>query len=79
MVCNLIGFIIMGIDKRKAITQKWRIQEKTLFLVALLGGSLGGILGMKLFRHKTKHMKFVLGFPSIFIIQALILTYFLVK
>ena len=62
----------MGIDKRKAIKHQYRIPEKTLFLVAILGGSLGGFLGMELFRHKTKHMKFVIGFPAIFLIQAVI-------
>lgn len=78
-IVNLIGFVIMGIDKRKAIKHMWRIPEKTLFLVAVLGGGLGGMLGMKVFRHKTKHMKFVIGFPSIFIIQSAIFIYFLVK
>ncbi len=72
VLINTIGFVIMGIDKRKAIKHQYRIPEKTLFLVAILGGSLGGFLGMELFRHKTKHMKFVIGFPAIFLIQAVI-------
>ncbi len=72
---NVIGFIVMGVDKRKAVKHKWRIPEKTLFLVAILGGSLGGIFGMQLFRHKTKHTHFIIGFPAIFIIQVLIITY----
>ncbi len=79
IIMNVVGFAIMGIDKRKAIKHKWRIPEKTLFLVALLGGSLGGNLGMQIFRHKTQHTKFKIGFPSIFIIQGAIIIYILVK
>lgn len=74
ILANLIGFAAMGIDKKKAIRHKYRIPEKTLFLIALLGGSAGSILGMQLFRHKTKHWYFVLGMPAILILQiALIL------
>ncbi len=79
VVMNVIGFIIMGVDKRKAVKHKWRIPEKTLFLVAILGGSLGGIFGMQLFRHKTKHTYFRIGFPAIFIVQVLLIAYFMVK
>ena len=67
LVCiNLAGLASMGIDKRKAIRHQWRIPEATLFLIALLGGSLGSIIGMQLFRHKTKHWYFVWGMPAIF-------------
>lgn len=59
----------MGIDKRKAIKGAFRIPEATLFIVALIGGSLGSILGMYTFRHKTRHMLFVYGMPAIFILQ----------
>ncbi|MDO5292209.1 MAG: DUF1294 domain-containing protein [bacterium] len=69
IVINVIGFAIMGIDKKRAIRHKWRIPEKTLFLVAIVGGSVGSILGMQKFRHKTKHMSFIIGFPAILIIQ----------
>lgn len=69
LIINLIGFAIMGIDKRKAIKGAYRIPEATLFCVALLGGSLGTTLGMNLFRHKTKHWYFVVGMPFIFFIQ----------
>ena len=69
LVINLIGFAIMGIDKRKAIKGAYRIPEATLFCVALLGGSLGTTLGMNLFRHKTKHWYFVVGMPLIFFAQ----------
>ena len=66
---NLLLFILMGLDKRKAKLNHWRISEKTLFSLALIGGSIGGILGMYTFRHKTKHLKFKLGFPIIFLFQ----------
>ncbi len=72
VVINLIGFALMGIDKRRAIRHQWRIPEKTLFLAALLGGSLGGILGMYTFRHKTRHWYFAVGFPVILVAQVVL-------
>lgn len=69
LLINLAGFIIMGIDKRRAKKQAWRIPERTLFLVAALGGSLGSILGMQFFRHKTRHRKFRIGMPILLLIQ----------
>ena len=66
---NLAAFILMGTDKRKARKNLWRIPEKTLFLAAILGGSAGSILGMYLFRHKTRHWYFVVGMPLILILQ----------
>lgn len=71
-VMNLAGYISMGMDKKRAIRGAWRIPEATLFFIALLGGSLGSILGMQRFRHKTKHWYFRLGMPAIFIIQILL-------
>lgn len=71
-IINLIGFFSMGIDKYKAIHHKWRIPENTLFIIAIIGGSIGSILGMQLFRHKTKHPRFVIGMPVILILQVLI-------
>ena len=74
VIVNLIGFLLMGIDKRKAIKHAFRIPEATLFTIALIGGSLGCIAGMYLFRHKTRHWYFVYGMPAILILQiALIL------
>ena len=66
---NSLLFILMWLDKRKAKLNHWRISEKTLFLFARIGGSMGGIIGMYTFRHKTKHLKFKLGFPVIFLLQ----------
>lgn len=69
---NLIGFFIMGIDKRRARKNKWRVQEKTLFLIALLFGSIGVLTGMYVFRHKTRHLSFKLGIPAIIAAQVLL-------
>ena len=74
---NLLLFILMGLDKRKAKLNHWRISEKTLFSLSLMGGSIGGILGMYTFRHKTKHLKFTLGFPIIFLFQLIFIFLFL--
>jgi uncharacterized membrane protein YsdA (DUF1294 family) len=75
---NILGFALMGIDKRKAQRGAFRIPEATLFAVALIGGSLGSIIGMQTFRHKTKHWYFKFGMPIIFIVQIalLLLLYF---
>ena len=75
LLINLLLFILMGIDKRKAVTNKWRIKEKTLFILCLLGGSIGGIIGLYTFRHKTKHLKFKIGFPFIFLVQFILVLY----
>ena len=72
ILVNIIAFITIYIDKKKAIKHKWRIKESTLFLLSIIGGSLGTLLGMYTFRHKTKHLKFTLGIPLILIIQILI-------
>lgn len=66
---NLLGFAIMGIDKSKAKKRAFRISEATLFIVAIIGGSIGSILGMQIFRHKTKHWYFKFGMPFILLIQ----------
>lgn len=66
---NLLSLSLFGIDKWKAKHTKWRISEKTLLLVAAIGGSIGAWVGMKLWHHKTQHKKFKYGVPLIFIIQ----------
>ena len=76
LLINLIGFLAMYIDKRKAIKNRWRIPEATLITVAVLGGSLGSITGMRLFRHKTRHSKFTWGLPIIFTIQVILAVIF---
>lgn len=72
IIINILAFFLMGMDKKKAQTGAWRIPEKTLFLSAILGGSIGAIAGMQLFRHKTKHRTFVIGMPVILIVQLLL-------
>lgn len=68
-VINLLTFIVYGADKRRARKGKWRVPEKTLFLLPLLGGSIGALLGMWVFHHKTKHWYFVWGIPAILLAQ----------
>ena len=72
-VLSLILFVLMYNDKQKAIKKEWRIAEKTLFTVAIFGGAIGGVLGMYLFRHKTKHNTFAFGFPLLAAIQIFII------
>lgn len=69
LVVNLAAFVLYGADKRRAKRGAWRIPEKTLFLLPLLGGSVGGILGMRVFHHKTKHWYFRIGLPLILLAQ----------
>lgn len=69
---NILGFSLMGIDKWKARKRAWRIPEATLFFTAVIGGSVGSIIGMQFFRHKTKHWMFVIGMPAILIIQMIL-------
>ena len=77
LIVNVLGFVLMFVDKKRAQNNQWRIKEATLFLTAAIGGSIGSMLGMKVFRHKTKHLSFLIGMPAIFIVQvALVIGYF---
>ena len=69
LAVNLLTFISYGIDKWKARRNRWRIPEATLLLLAALGGSIGALLAMKMFRHKTQHKKFRYGVPIILLVQ----------
>ena len=69
---NLAAFALMGLDKRRARRGDWRISEKALFLPAVLGGALGGLLGMRVFHHKTKHWYFRFGMPALLIVQIIL-------
>ena len=73
LAVNLAAFAMMGLDKGRARRGRWRIPEKRLFLPALLGGGLGGVLGMRLFHHKTRHWYFRYGFPLLLAVQLLAL------
>ena len=80
LLINLAAVMAMGLDKAKAKAKGWRIPEKRLFLLAVLGGALGGILGMQVFRHKTQHASFRLGFPALLVVNLALyggLVYFL--
>jgi len=79
LVWSVIGFAMMGADKRRARRGDWRISEKALFLAALLGGSPGTILGMRVFHHKTKHWYFQFGMPAILIAQAALAVWLLLR
>lgn len=73
ILLNIIGFVVTIVDKHKAINHKWRIPEKRLFLIAILGGSIGTYLAMIIYRHKTKHWKFMIGIPTIIVFQAVLI------
>ena len=72
---TLIAFALMGVDKWKAKHDSWRIPEKTLFLSAILGGTVGALAGMYLFRHKTKHLSFTVGMPLILAVQVILVLF----
>jgi uncharacterized membrane protein YsdA (DUF1294 family) len=72
---NIVTFLVYGIDKWKAKQGSWRISEATLLILATIGGSIGALLGMKIWHHKTMHKKFKYGLPLIFIIQILLIGY----
>ena len=78
-VMSLIAFAAFGLDKYKAKADKWRTPEKTLFILAIIGGGIGAFLGMRVFRHKTKHKQFVIGIPAIMIVQLILIGLLLVK
>ena len=77
IIINAAALLLMLIDKQKAKHGKWRISEKALIGAALLGGSIGAILGMNFFRHKTKHPKFSIGLPLILAVQIMLCVLFL--
>ena len=73
IVINMLTFCVYGIDKRKAIRKQWRVPERTLLFLAVIGGSIGALAGMQVFRHKTRHLNFKLGVPGILVVQVIIL------
>lgn len=77
LIINIIGFAMMGIDKRRAKKRAFRIPEATLFMVAIIGGSIGSIIGMHLFHHKTRHWYFLYGMPAILALQIIIVVFFI--
>lgn len=79
LAINVMSFAMFGLDKHKARKHSFRISEKGLFVSALLGGSIGALLGMKVFRHKTQHKKFIIGIPMILVCQIAIIIWFVWK
>ena len=79
IIINLTGFLAMAIDKRRAKKGEWRIKEGTLFMITLLGGGIGTISGMYVFRHKTKKLKFTVGLPTILLVEVVLIIYLLIK
>lgn len=75
IIINLINLVLFYLDKKRARNRQWRIPESTLLLVSLLGGALGGLIGMEMFKHKTKKMKFIIGMPLILIVNIFLLNY----
>ena len=75
LAINALSFILFGLDKYKAKKGKWRISEATLLMMAVIGGSIGAWIGMRLWHHKTKHKKFKYGIPVIIIIQVGLVVY----
>ena len=69
VLVNLVAFALMGVDKQRARTHQWRVPEKTLFLLAIVGGGVGALLGMWCFHHKTRHWYFRIFFPLLAIVQ----------
>lgn len=74
-IINVLSFLFMLADKRKAIKNRWRIPERTLLTLCAIGGSLGGYLGMQLFRHKTKHPRFSIGVPVMLVVHIAVLVF----
>ena len=79
LLINAAAFLLMLVDKLKAKKNRWRIPERTLFGSALLGGSVGALLGMYTFRHKTRHLSFTLGMPAILIAQVALAIWIFLK
>lgn len=79
LLINAAAFLLMLADKVKARKNRWRIPERTLIGSALLGGSIGALLGMYTFRHKTRHLKFTLGVPAILIAQIALAVFLITK
>ena len=77
IIVNIVSFILYGIDKYKAKRGKWRISEATLLMMAVIGGSIGAWVGMRLCHHKTMHKKFKYGIPIIIILQVVLAVYLL--
>ena len=79
IIINIITFALYGLDKWRAMTRQWRISEKKLIGLALIGGSIGAMIGMTVFHHKTRNWYFKLGIPGIFVLQIMFAIHFILK
>lgn len=79
LIINAVTFIVYGIDKRKAQRGRWRVPESVLLLLAVVGGSVGALIGMSLWHHKTQHAKFKYGVPFILIVQIVVIAMLLME
>lgn len=79
IIINVITFALYGMDKWRAMTRQWRIREKKLIGLALIGGSVGAMIGMTIFHHKTRKWYFKLGIPAILVIQVSFVVHFMLK
>lgn len=79
ILINMAGLLLMKIDKNRARQRKWRISEATLWMISIIGGSLGTLIGMFLFRHKTKHLSFRIGLPLLVLAQGLGVIYVIIN
>jgi uncharacterized membrane protein YsdA (DUF1294 family) len=77
LIMNIVGIFIMGEDKKRAKKHEYRISERTLWFVSIIGGAVGTTIGMQLFRHKTKHLSFKIGFPLLAVGEIIIFLYFM--
>jgi uncharacterized membrane protein YsdA (DUF1294 family) len=77
LLINITLFLIMKLDKKRAQRNQYRISEKTLWILAIIGGGLGGTAGMRVFHHKTKHLSFAVGFPLLMVLQIMLLFFLL--
>lgn len=79
ILITAVTFAIFGIDKLKAKKSWWRIPESTLFILAIIGGSIGALLGMHIFHHKTLHKKFTIGIPAILVLQIILASWIILR
>ena len=73
VIISIVGFILPPVDKSRAKNGEWRIPEKSLFIVSLLGGAVAMLVSMKIFRHKTKHKRFMIGIPAIIVLHVILI------
>ena len=79
LIINVVSFIVLGLDKNRAKTGNWRVSERSLFVLAFIGGAIGIYLGMRIFRHKTKQLHFTHGIPLIIFLNLFLIYYYLIR